>query len=98
MKRPLTPPQRQRLVRQLQTLLHEGPSLHVGLIGHHPPDWMKAKWVLGTPDDVTLTKSQRDCVGCGQDIYTRVHDPDDVPVACEVCLYEELIEKEPAVA
>jgi hypothetical protein len=98
MNKQLTSRQRLRLVRQLQALLTQGQGLHVGVLGHQPPDWMKTKWVLGTPEDMTLTRITRACVGCGQDVSTSTRCPDDVPLVCEVCLFDELVQKEAAAA
>lgn len=98
MGRRLTAPRRRRLSERPRVMPNQAQLRHVGLLGHQPPDWLKTKWVSGITEDVTLTRIRRGGVGCGLDVYTSVRSPDDVPIVCEVCLYQELIKKESTAA
>jgi len=98
MRTPLSHDQRRLLREKLRTLLNQGQAQHVGLLGEQAPDWSRSRWVLGSSEDVTHTDIKQPCAGCSERVYTSVRYPHDIAVVCEVCLFEQLVLQEAAVA
>jgi hypothetical protein len=47
---------------------------------------------VGRRDGVAGRDFRHTCIGgCGEDAYTNTRYPDDVPVTCDVCLYDKMV-------
>ena len=85
----------QRLLREKLTELMKTDKLkHLGLLGEKSPDWDRGGWVMGLTDDITSTGIKRACRDCGEDVYTSIKYPDDVPIICEGCAFKLLVGEE----
>jgi hypothetical protein len=95
-RRRLTNYEQDQLRKKVFERLQSGQSRLSGWLGEQAPSWRQSDRVVATSEDLIGSSIKRACADCGEDAYTSVQYPDDVPIVCEVCTYDTLVRKEAA--